>query len=136
MERQGGCLCGAVRYRLEGPLRPIVACHCGQCRKTHGHVAAYTALPAEKLTLLQDEGLRWYGSSDQAERGFCGRCGASLFWRRVNGPLVSVAAGTLDDTSGLELARHIFVGDKAGYYRLEDDLPKHMAGLGSPLIAT
>jgi hypothetical protein len=132
--REGGCLCGAVRYRLKGPLRHFVACHCGQCRKTHGHYPAYTALPSASLALVMADGLRWYRSSDAAERGFCGTCGASLFWRRIGDELVSVAAGTLDDTEGLALAEHIFVSDKAGYYQLDDDLPKHAAGLASPLM--
>ncbi|MGO1081292.1 GFA family protein [Inquilinus sp. CA228] len=42
-DQTGGCLCGAVRYRVTGPLRPVVACHCSQCRRTSGHVAAFTA---------------------------------------------------------------------------------------------
>ena len=94
--QEGGCLCGAVRYRVEGPLRPVTVCHCGQCRRTHGHAAAYTAAPKAALTLVEASGLRWYESSPGVRRGFCGGCGASLFWERTDGPKVSIAAGTLD----------------------------------------
>ena len=53
----GGCLCGGVRYRATGPLRPVVACHCVQCRKTSGHHAAMTSVPRADLALEADETL-------------------------------------------------------------------------------
>ena len=92
----GGCSCGGVRFRAAGPLRPVVNCHCSQCRRTHGHVAAYTAAAKASLELIEDGALRWYPSSPGIRRGFCGTCGASLFWDRTGGPEISIAAGTLD----------------------------------------
>ncbi len=65
---RGGCLCGAVRFELSGPLRPVVACHCGQCRRSHGHYASYTALRRDGLRMLADDGLAWYRSSETARR--------------------------------------------------------------------
>ena len=62
----GGCLCGSVRYEVTGPLRDVVECHCAMCRRTHGHVAAYTAAPKVALRLLEARGLKWYASSDFA----------------------------------------------------------------------
>ena len=47
--QRGGCLCGAVRYEAQGPLRPVVACHCDMCRRTSGHFAAATAVRREAL---------------------------------------------------------------------------------------
>jgi hypothetical protein len=129
--KEGGCLCRAVRYRLEGPLRPVVACHCGQCLKTHGHYAAYTALPKARLHLTEESGLAWFESSAQARRGFCRSCGASLFWERREGEGISVAAGTLDQPSGLKLIRHIFVADKGDYYELDDGLEQFPGTMGS-----
>ena len=76
-DQTGGCLCGGVRYRVTGPLRPVVTCHCRQCRRTSGHFAAFTACAAGDLVLDSDRTLRWYRSSPEAERGFCGECGAS-----------------------------------------------------------
>jgi hypothetical protein len=131
----GGCLCGAVRYRLHGPLRPVVYCHCGQCRRTHGHFAAYTSVPADALELVEQRGLAWFRSSAEAERGFCRECGASLFWRRIGGDDCGIAAGSLDDDAGLGAVAHIFVADKGAYYDITDGLPQQAQGRGSPRIA-
>lgn len=124
---EGGCLCGAVRYRAAGRLRPVVNCHCGQCRRTHGHFAAYTAAPRAAVTLLAEEGLRWYESSPGIRRGFCTGCGASLFWERVGGPMLSIAAGTLDAPTGLATVGHIYVASAGDYYQIADDLPQYPA---------
>jgi len=124
----GRCLCGAVRYELTGPLRPVVACHCSQCRRSSGHFIAATAVPAEKLRLVEQRGLRWYQSSADARRGFCGECGSSLFWAPASGERVAVMAGTLDKPTGLSLVMHLFVDDAGDYYRLDDGLPTRRDG--------
>ena len=74
----GGCECGAVRYEVRGPLREVINCHCGQCRRTHGHFAAYSAAARADLAIVEDRGLKWDRSSDSARRGFCGGCGGGL----------------------------------------------------------
>lgn len=126
----GGCLCGSVRYHLDGPAADIVACHCGQCRKTSGHFVAASRVPSDTLTLVEDDSLRWYRSSEDAERGFCAKCGSQLFWRAVESDHLSVMAGTMDSPDGLTLAHHIFVADKGEYYRLDDGLPQFDQGDG------
>jgi len=120
----GGCLCGAVRYEVDGPLRDVVECHCAMCRRTHGHVAAYTAAPKEALRLVEVRGLKWFASSSFARRGFCTQCGGSVFWERQDGPLVSIAAGTLDAPTGLATTLQIFVEDAGDYYTVRDDIPR------------
>lgn len=127
----GRCLCGAVAYELHGPLRAVVNCHCGQCRRTHGHVAAYTNLPREKLSLTKARGLKWYASSATARRGFCSECGASLFWDRLESDAISVAAGTLDEPSGLTTAAEIFVADKGDYYELAGGLKTYPGSMSA-----
>ena len=117
----GSCLCGGVAFEVGGPLREVVACHCEQCRKTSGHHVAATRASAADLRLTCEETLTWYRSSDEAERGFCVRCGGNLFWRRIGSDKVSIMAGVIDDTSDLTLGRHIFVKDKADYVILPDD---------------
>lgn len=126
--RGGGCLCGAVRYEVHGRLRPIVMCHCTQCRRSTGHFLASTAARHSDFRLLADQGLEWYPSSPQARRGFCRRCGSTLFWQGQGRDYVSIAAGTLDDSAGLEVACHIFVADKGCYYEIEDGIPQHRDG--------
>ena len=120
----GRCLCGAVRYAVRGPLRPVSYCHCSQCRRTSGHYVAATACAAADLALLHDEGLRWYRSSSRAERGFCGTCGSSLFWRPGHGRHISIMAGTIDTPTGLDAVEHIFLADASDYYELADGLPQ------------
>ena len=112
-------MCGAVRYRVSGPLRPIIACHCIQCRKSSGHFVAATACPTEALQIDGDK-LHWYASSSEAERGFCGRCGSNLFWRRMGANSISIWAGSIDGPTGLDIAQQMFTGSKGDYYELPD----------------
>jgi len=66
----GRCECGAVRFTVSGKLRDVVDCHCGQCRRFHGHVAAYTNAVLADVAFAEKRGLRWYRSSSFAQRGF------------------------------------------------------------------
>ena len=113
----GGCLCGGVRYQVSGPLRDVVWCHCGRCLRTHGHAAAYSACAHADLALVREETLRWYEADDRA-RGFCSRCGGSLFWRAEGRDTISIAAGTLDRPTGLRTVAHIYTRDHADYYEI------------------
>ena len=126
----GRCLCGAVRYEIHGTLRDVVNCHCGQCLRTHGNVAAYASVARADLVLTEDRGLKWYRSSDSARRGFCQDCGASLFWEPRGEGRVAVAAGCIDPPSGLKTLRHVFVADKSDYYEIADGLEALPAGNG------
>jgi hypothetical protein len=125
----GGCLCGAVRYEVTGPLRDVLICHCEECRRWGGHVSASSAARKDELVLVQSRGLRWIDSPDsdaRARRGFCGECGSSLFWDPPGRETISIAAGTLDDATGLRIVSHWFVSDAGAYYDLPDDgLPHH-----------
>jgi hypothetical protein len=119
----GSCLCGAVRYRITGVLRDVVVCHCAMCRKTHGHIGAYTATPRSALQLTESRGLRWYASSAIARRGFCGDCGSTLFWEPAAKEYISVAAGTLDSPTGLATVLQIHVASAGDYYAVDDSIP-------------
>lgn len=121
---QGRCLCGSVRYRINAPLRDVIVCHCGQCRRSHGHFSAYTSVEENGLELISQAGLKWYASSDSAERGFCSECGASLFWRPRGEGRVSVAAGTLDPPTGLQTTAQIYCDDAGDYYEIHPNLPR------------
>jgi len=126
VQARGGCLCGGVRYAVRGPLRDVIACHCSQCRRTSGHFVAATQSLATDLLLDKAATLRWFRSSDVAERGFCERCGGNLFWRETapGTETISIMAGTLDSPTGLRLAQHIFVADKSDYYGICDAAPQ------------
>lgn len=120
----GSCECGSVRYQVTGELRPVVACHCSQCRKTSGHYWAATQVPNDRFELTQRGALKWFNSSDTARRGFCADCGSSLFWELAGEGATSIGAGTLDTATGVELAAHIFCADKGDYYAITDDVPQ------------
>jgi len=115
----GSCLCGQIRYRVNGSLRPVVACHCTQCRKTSGHFVAATAARRADVEITGE--VAWYRSSAIARRGFCARCGSSLFWDGP-GETISIHAGSIDGDSGLAMAGDIYCADKGDYYRIDDGL--------------
>lgn len=120
----GGCLCGGVRYRVQGKLSDVGACHCSQCRRTTGHYFAGATCERSALIFESDETLAWYRSSSFAQRGFCSRCGSSLFWERIGGDDIDILAGTLDQPTGLKMIDHIYVADKGDYYDIADGLPQ------------
>ena len=117
----GSCLCGAVTYEVSGALRPVVACHCTQCRKTSGHHVAATSSAREALTISGE--VTWYQSSEYARRGFCGICGSNLFWDS-GGEHVSIFAGTLDGDPALTMGGHIYCDDKGSYYAIPATEPR------------
>jgi len=121
----GRCECGAVAFQIDGELLPPTACHCSQCRRLSGHFWSGTWANTAELRFSRDDGLKWYDSSDWAERGFCKECGSSLFYRlKGEDHRLSVATGCLDQPTGLALRRHIYVKDKGDYYDISDDLPQ------------
>ena len=130
----GSCLCGAVQYEIDGPLTDLHACHCSQCRRQSGHFVAATSARRSEFKLIRSGSLTWFRSSQTAKRGFCGDCGSVLFWDDGSDD-ISINAGSLNQPTGLTLASHIFVDDKADYYEIADDLPK-FAGFDQPIDPT
>lgn len=128
----GGCLCGGVRYRATERPMGVVNCHCGQCRRFHGHFGAYITIPRETVVIEAQDTLSWYLSSAKAQRGFCSRCGSSLFWSGDEGALLDIAAGTLDQPTSLTTLRHIYAADKGDYYTLDDGLERFPQGAPEP----
>jgi hypothetical protein len=124
----GRCLCGAVRYEVYGLLRDILLCHCKECRRWSGYLGAFTSTPREQLVLAGEGSLRWIDSphSDRhARRGFCGKCGSSLFWQPAESERVHIAVGTLDRPTGLRIAGHWYAHQAGDYDVLpEDGLPR------------
>ncbi|MBN3561182.1 GFA family protein [Aliamphritea spongicola] len=118
-QHRGSCLCGEVSYEIRGALRPVVACHCRQCQKTSGSYVMASQCQAADLVII-GESLKWFTSSETAERGFCGTCGSNLFWRRFGKDYVSIFAGGLDLPTGLVLESQIHCESKGDYYSLPE----------------
>ena len=116
--KTGSCLCGAVAYEVTGTLRPVIACHCTQCRKQTGTYMSATAATDQDWRLTDTRGLKWYRSSDAAMRGFCAECGSVLFWKGDGRGYTAIAAGSIDGATGLKLAGHIFCDDAGDYYEI------------------
>lgn len=93
----GGCLCGAIRYAIAGPIRDVNLCFCTQCqRQTGAPVPAFATVPADQFTLLQGSPAT-YKSSSRAQRRFCSSCGSALVWQAYGASTLDVFLGTLDD---------------------------------------
>jgi hypothetical protein len=118
----GRCLCGAVTYEGSGAIHGPHVCHCRQCARWGGG----PAIGLEFSEGIQFQGpVKWYRSSEWAERGFCSECGSTIFYRLVDGSVFSVGAGSVDDQSALHaIGQHIFVDSKPGYYDFADNSPR------------
>jgi len=119
-QHSGGCHCGAVKYRVNGNMRDVIVCHCGQCQRNHGYAPGYSAARKAELTIEGEDNITWYRSSEQAQRGFCKHCGCSLVWAMDGRDYVSITAGSLDRPTGLKTVLHIMVEDKRDYYTIAD----------------
>ncbi len=127
MTMTGQCLCGAVRFTAQDVPHQIGVCHCGQCRRWAS--GPYFAVRAGSVTFEGEDNLGRYRSSDWAERGFCNRCGSSLFWREKEAERDwAVSVGALDATNdgghGQRITEHIWIDDKPDFYDFADDAPR------------
>jgi len=125
---KGSCLCGAITFDVDGALSPPDACHCTQCRKWTGHYLASTDVPRAMLRINDPDQLVWFRSSEKVRRGFCPRCGASLFFDPVDRDKhdwIGIAMGAFDTPTETRLAMHIFVAEKGDYYEICDGLPQN-----------
>lgn len=121
----GACICGAVRFSGEPvPGRGIGVCHCATCR-TWGGGPLFAIRFTDGVTLDAGEALIWYRSSDDGERGFCGRCGSSLFWRDPGNPRDwAVNVHALGDGHGQAIREHIWIDSKPAFYDFADLAPR------------
>ena len=122
-EARGRCNCGGVAFRARNLRETVTFCHCDECRRFCGHHWAATVAPVEDVTFSADATLTWYAHRTDDARGFCGRCGASLFYRPADGSYLGIAPGTLDAPTGLRLGRHIWACEKGDYYALAEGVP-------------
>jgi len=117
----GQCLCSAVKFTARDVPHQIGVCHCSQCRRVSS--GPYFAVAAGSVAFEGEENLGRYRSSDWAERGFCRKCGSSLFYRMIEEDRYMMAVGSFDDQSGFELARQVFFDEKPGFYDFPQTTP-------------
>ena len=119
----GKCQCGAVRYLVADEFLYAENCHCSNCRAMTGSAfKPFAGIEREKLTVTYGlDNLMTYGD-DEAHDTRCATCGSFLF--SVVGERVHVAMGSLVDTPSIQPSEHIFVGSKAPWFEITDDLPQ------------
>ena len=121
----GRCFCGAVEYAVRDEFAYAANCHCSNCRRATGSAfKPFAGIERDKLELTKGEGdLMIYGKP-QNNNTHCRRCGSLLYSVVRAGAYVHVAMGTLVDDPSIRPARHIFVGSKAPWFTISDDLPQ------------
>jgi hypothetical protein len=122
---EGGCLCGAVRYRATArPLRGVI-CHCSICRRHSGALAlAFVHFPVAEFAWLTAEP-NWYRSSRHAQRGFCAACGSTVAMREeVLRDRVQICVGSLDDPHKARIDDHVWTSERVAWFEIKDDLPR------------
>lgn len=132
----GGCLCGAMRYRIEGTPRLISNCHCSLCRRAHGApFVTWLTVRADRLHVERGE-LNRYKSSDHGWRAFCPTCGTQVLSGSAHyARYVEVSAGSLDEPGGAIPERQVFWPDRLNWVTSTDGLPCHVHGANSERIS-
>lgn len=137
-ETTGGCLCGAVRYAIDSPAGALRACHCLNCQKASGAGGTVNlVVPSGSFRLTRGEPRRYDDSATKSGRTlgrhFCGTCGSPLFSRRNPDPgFVVVRAGSLDDSSGLRIATHIWTRTARPWDHIDPATEQHPENLPVP----
>lgn len=123
----GRCLCGAVTYQVGGPFNMMMHCHCSMCRKHHGAAfATFVGAPLMGFKWLSGEDqVDSYASSENGRRNFCRHCGSVTPTLVKEMDLAIMPAGNLDGDPGIRPQFHMFVGSKAPWYTITDELPQH-----------
>jgi hypothetical protein len=121
----GECGCGTVRYRVADEFLYALNCHCSRCRAATGSAfKAFAGIEREKLELADGlDALLVFGEEDLNDTR-CARCGSLLFSVVRDGAFVHVALGSLLDCPSVRPTGHIFVGSKAPWFEITDDLPQ------------
>jgi hypothetical protein len=129
MAIEGGCLCGGVRYAIEGQIGEAANCHCSMCRRWSGAAFITAAgVPTKNFRWTKGENLLGrYESSPGGLRVFCSRCGSTLVGmpKDPNAPELWVMFGSLDGDPGVRASSNIYVGSKAPWYTITDSLPQY-----------
>ena len=122
----GECLCGAVRFSVEDSFRYALNCHCSQCRRTTGTAfKSFAGIERPKFRVVAGEtGLLIYGNPDSHD-SHCRICGSFLYSVVRSGTYVHVNLGALRDEPAIRPTAHIYVGSKAPWHEITDDLPQH-----------
>ncbi len=129
---EGSCLCGRVRYRVEGVLSNMSNCHCTDCRKNSGAAfVTYVEAPKRAFAYVKGaEEIRTHQADSGTRRAFCRACGSTLACYVDSDDLIEITASTLDTHTDLRPEYHIYVRSKVPWYDIQDGKPQHQATSG------
>ncbi len=130
---KGGCVCGAVRFELALPSKFCAHCHCSNCRRAHGAAfVTYAVFRKDQLEVSGSDHLTRYVTETGATRGFCGRCGTTMFYEgpRWKGE-VHVALATIEDPIDRAPSAHVYVDHRAPWHEISDELPRYGGETGT-----
>lgn len=131
----GGCLCGAVRYRIGGAPRLVSHCHCSMCRRASGAPFFTWLTVRAELVALEGGELTRRASSAHGWRAFCPACGAQIMsGSSAYAAYVEISAASLDQPGGVRPERHVFWPDRLPWIDANDGLPRHVGDARSPLV--
>ena len=123
---RGKCMCGVVRYEVDDDFRYALNCHCSNCRAATGSAfKPFGGIEREKLELTDGADRLLVFGDDALNDTRCCVCGSLLYSVVRDGAYVHVAFGSLVDPPSLRPTDHIFVGSKARWHEITDDLPQH-----------
>jgi len=121
----GECQCGAVRYEVADEFLYAANCHCSRCRAATGSAfKSFAGIERKKLEITEGPDTLLVFGEDDLNDTRCGACGSLLFSVVRNGDYVHVAMGSLVDAPSIRPTEHIFVGSKAPWFEITDDLPQ------------
>jgi hypothetical protein len=121
----GGCWCGAVRYRVADAFLYAANCHCSRCRAATGTAfKAFAGIERDRLEITDGADRLLVVGQDDLNDTRCEACGSLLFSVVRDGAYVHVALGSLVDAPTIRPTEHIFVGSKAPWFEITDDLPQ------------
>jgi hypothetical protein len=121
----GKCECGAVRYRVADAFLYAANCHCSRCRAATGSAfKSFAGIEREKLELTQGGDALLVVGDEQLNDTRCTACGSLLYSVVRDGAYVHVAMGSLVDAPSIRPGGHIYVGSKAPWFEITDDLPQ------------
>lgn len=126
----GRCECGQVRYQIDGQIMDLSHCHCSQCRRLHGAAfATFAGVSRNAFHYVSGKDhLKTYASSGTSDRVFCADCGSNILVDFKPEPaMLYVCMGTVDGYPACPPGYHQFVGSKAPWFDITDDLEQHRA---------
>lgn len=122
----GSCLCGKVKIRIADQFQYIGNCHCSKCRKFTGSAFSTAGgVSGENFRITDGEDfITYYQKTEQTDMAFCRQCGSSLFSRKTDRKIYNIRLGILDDSPTQKPSFHMYVGSKASWHEISDDLEK------------